>query len=108
MKKSMADAIMKAAKDLGLLEAYEDDKPEVSMRENYSGRNMFGQQTSAIVCSDFGQFTQLVAKTAENLTREEFKEYDENAPETEIGIEEFIDSMNFRWDNMGKNSIVVY
>jgi hypothetical protein len=85
MKLEHAKLIVNAANDMGA---------EVTLRENYSGRGMYGKTTAGVV-GTLGDVTKSIAYAASLLT--------EDDPDK---VEEFIENMDLAWDNMGKELIL--
>ena len=90
MKAITAKKIVNAAFDIGY---------NMEIRD-YSGRCMFGEQTTAIVYEKLGEFLGAVAYAANNSLNSDADGYD---------LDQFIEDLQgLRTDNMGKSDIVVY
>jgi hypothetical protein len=71
---------------------------EIDVRDDYSGRFMYGKSTYGIVVNSI---TQLMADSiafVKDMGLDEEKECLENIPDMD----------NFRTDNMGRDSIIIY
>lgn len=90
MKIEVAKAIVEAANECGY---------EMKLREDYSGRGMFGRTTTGIVYDSESDMLKSVALAA---IRVKEKESEEGA----MTAEEFIDELDFSRDNMGYSTIV--
>lgn len=82
MKLSTAEKIEQAAQDLGL---------ELDLREDYSGRGMFGKKTAGVV-GGLGDIIKSIAHAATRLKEEE--------------ADDFVDDMDIAIDNMGRDIII--
>ena len=90
MRLNIAELIAGTAKENGM-----DD---VSLRKDYSGRCMYGQTTTAIVCDKLGDFLAAVALAGACLM-----DMDVN-----VSAEDLAEAMqNIRMDSMGRG-IVLY
>jgi hypothetical protein len=91
MKQELADFIIEACQNNDCLFDGED-MPE--LRQNYSGRGMFGRETTAIVCENI--MTVMAAIMCElNYSAEEW-------------TIDFEDIRFLRTDSMGRDSIIIY
>ena len=87
MKTEHAKAIAEAAADLGL---------DVTHREGYSGRSMYGRTTDGVIGSQ-GDVIQAIAAVAHQMGQD-----------GEDG-DEFVDAMGkLSFDNMGRSDLIVY
>lgn len=87
MKTEHAKAIAEAATDIGL---------DVTHREGYSGRGMYGRTTDGVVGSQ-GDVIQAIAAVAHQMGQD-----------GEDG-DEFVDAMGkLSFDNMGRSDLIVY
>lgn len=84
MKLKHAELIAKTAYDYGV---------EVEVRENYSGRGMFGKTTAGVV-GNMGDIVRAVAGAAADLAVAEPDE-----------VDDFVRDMNLSFDNMGFDMI---
>lgn len=98
MKIEIAKLLAKAAETLCL---------EAEVREDYSGRGMYGKQTAAIVFDQMGELMAIVAKASQYAadTTEYEDEEGNRIPDTDDLIEEV---QKFRFDSMGRSSQIVY
>lgn len=106
MDKPVADAILAAADAIGI---------EMTIREDYSGRGMYGKATTGIVYDGLGNLLQCVATAVCDLKEEAdyrdslpFDEDDEEGGEEDfLSPEDFCEALaHFRFDNMGRSDIV--
>ena len=114
---------MKESTARKIMEIMEDAGHEARLRENYSGRGMYGSTTFAVV-GDRSQITKAITYAAYCLGLEEGRldEAFANGAEGDQGdklieerdaankaANEFIaDTDRLRWDSMGRDSEVVY
>lgn len=82
----------------GIVDAAEMDGLELRLREDYSGRGMYGETTAAIVADNIGEFMAGLARFCGDLDP---CEQDSDIEETVLTV------MNLRTDNMGRG-IVLY
>jgi len=88
MTEETALAILEAADEIGL---------EMKKYDGYSGRGMYGSDTTGIVFESENDLLAAVSIAALRLS------------ETERDVEGFVDDVRkFRRDNMGKVSMIVY
>lgn len=87
MKTETAKLITDAAEVMGI---------EVEVRDDYSGRGMHGEATVALVFENQTDLLKVTAYAAFEIGRD-----GEDA-------DEFIGDLDFRYDAMGRSSIVVY
>lgn len=93
MKKEIAEAILEASETIGL---------NLEMREDYSGRGMYGDKTHAIV-GDADEFRQATCYAAVMITQSEDEE------DSQVTVDEYIEAMaKIRTDNMGRSDLVWY
>jgi hypothetical protein len=100
MKKSTADAIKHTLGWAGT---------ECEVRDEYSGRGMYGDKTAAIVGTQ-SEIIYVLAETARYLGRmEERAEHEGDCGEAEKASDEFMkDIQRLRWDSMGRDNSVCY
>jgi hypothetical protein len=92
MQLETAKIIAEVAEDAG--------NENVSLREDYSGRGMYGQTTAGLVVGSLGDLLPLVAAAAAQLERQQ-------GEEGVMDIDTFIGSLErIRTDNMGRDLIV--
>ena len=82
---------------IAIHEAAEEEGFEVDIRSDYSGRGMVGSQTYAIVIGSHAELLTAVAAVGVQL--------EWGTSESENFIE---DCKSFRFDNMGRDSLVAY
>lgn len=105
MDKPVADAIIAAADAIGL---------EMSIRESYSGRGMYGKDTVAVIYEDTNDLLKAVATAVIDLKdAEEYvthrQEQGEEVDDVALRAEDFVEELGgFRYDNMGRDSLIVY
>lgn len=97
MKIEIAKVIVEACEEIGI---------EVDLREDYSGRGMYGSTTAALVLADEKDLVKATALAAirvhENAEHEEF-----NGREASMTSEDYLQGLDFKFDSMG-HDIVVY
>lgn len=72
MKKELADFIIQACENCASFFEYEESMPRI--RENYSGRGMYGKKTTAIVCNDLMTVMAAIACEIETVDMNEYWE----------------------------------
>lgn len=88
-----ARKIVQAGDDLGL---------ELNIREEYSGRGMFGKKTAGVVFDSLNDLLQSVAHAAAETAIEDFEEHDGDE-----SMQDFMEGLEIKGqDNMGMSSIV--
>lgn len=100
MDRTIAEHIVDAANEIGIT---------VTMYENYSGRGMFGRTTIGLVCNDLIELFRPVALAAARISEAENDAQPEDDTQLErnaMRLDDFIDNLNFRTDNMGRDMIV--
>lgn len=99
MNKPVAKAILEAASNLGF---------EMTHREGYSGRGMYGETTDAIVYESLPDLLTCIAIAAIDVF--EAEEYAEkHAGQVELTAEDFSMALRkFRFDSMGRSSSIAY
>jgi hypothetical protein len=96
MEKSIAKHIIAASETIGL---------GLELREDYSGRSMYGSETFAIV-GDEREFRQAICYAAATIEDAEGTAED---PEDVFDLDQFCEEMaSLRTDNMGRSSLVWY
>ena len=95
MQKELAQFILQACENSNTFFQDEDSMPE--LRESYSGRGMFGKETTAIVCSDLMAVMAAIACEIEAVDMYEYRE--------DVDLSDIKD---LRTDSMGRGSIVIY
>lgn len=100
MELEIAKRIVKAGEDMGL---------DISLREDYSGRGMYGKKTTGIITDQFGNIIQATAAAAVDLQKE--NDYFESLTEDQqqnppMAVEYFLDNLDFAKDNMGYDLII--
>ena len=102
MQRELANFIIQACQNCNMF--FEDKESMPRIRENYSGRWMYGKGTTAIVCSDLMAVTAAIAfETLERLGYNNDTE-DEAAELADM----FEDIRHLQTDSMGLSSIVIY
>ena len=89
MTKETAGRILEAAGKLDM---------EFEVRQ-YSGRGMFGAETTAIVCEDSHDFMKAAALAAADLAFEK-RDYDRDE------VDEFVNDLPSRRDNLGHQTVL--
>ena len=101
MHAKTAKFLQLAAEEMGIDEY-------VQIRDDYSGRHMYGDKTHAIVC-DPQNIYELIATAAIRVYEDSTANGEHDESGERYGTEEFIaDCGNFRRDNMGRDDIVLY
>ena len=96
MEKSIAKHIIAAAEVIGL---------ELDLREDYSGRGMYGNETVAIVGGD-REFRQAICYAAGTIDSQPKNEED---PEDVFDLDQFCEEVaGLRTDSMGRYNTVWY
>lgn len=96
MQRELADFIIQACENC---DTFFEDMPTI--RENYSGRGMYGKETTAIVCSDLMAIMAAIAcETVERLGY--------NNDTEDEAADMFEDIRHLQTDSMGRSSIVIY
>ncbi len=98
MEKNIANVLVEAAKQCDI---------EIHVHENYSGRGMMSRTTVGITYDSQPDLLRMIAKAAMNLVDGECSDPDGdpdgNDPMTR---DEFIESLDFRTDSMGRSTII--
>jgi hypothetical protein len=100
MKIEIAEIIVNAAEEIGL---------DMSLRENYSGRGMFGKTTTGIIYNSEGDLLQAVGCAAANLKQAELEapNYRDDSDTKTLTVEEFLNAIRrTSRDNMGHSGII--
>lgn len=84
MKLDVAEQIVQSAESMGI---------EAELRDDYSGRGMYGETTVAVVISSWTKFAAAVAQAAVDSI---------------IPGEVIKEVRKARWDQMGRDDVVVY
>lgn len=84
VKLDTAQQIVKAAEFMGI---------DAELREDYSGRGMYGKATAAVVIGSWTKFAAAVAQAAVDSL-----DHDEVIADVEKA----------KWDNMGRSEMVIY
>jgi hypothetical protein len=81
----------------------DDDMPELYIGE-YSGRGMFGEKTTAIVCKDIMPVMAAIAcEIVERLG------YSNDTDDEAVDLHEMLEDIrHFQMDSMGRDSVVIY
>ncbi len=90
MKLETAKILVEASKELNL---------KFDLREHYSGRGMYGRETTAIVLENFTDMFGAVAIATKNVLEEDQK----NGTD---GFVDFAEDLGFRSDSMGKGWVI--
>jgi len=85
-----------------LVQALEDEGYDVSLYESYSGRGMYGKETSGVVLNDCG-ITEALSAVINNAT---MFIAEENEPIEFFDLSERFDCRGFRQDSMGRGIII--
>ena len=110
MLKAATEAIIAAANEIG---------KDMEIREDYSGRGMFGEGTTAIVYGSQSDLIVCIATAAINVKGEEdyYDNLADNTPDEElekiekpaISVDDFMEAIeHLRFDNMGRYDSIVY
>lgn len=87
-----------------LSDAAEHCGTEISIRDDYSGRGMYGNTTYAVVVNNMSELllnvVQYIKETLENMSQDELAAAN--------FIPDVYDMGRLRTDNMGRDSVVVY
>jgi hypothetical protein len=102
MQTKLAQFIIQACENGDTFFQDEDSMPE--LRESYSGRGMFGKETTAIVCSDLMAVMAAIAcETVERLG------YDTDTEDEAAELANLLESIrHLQTDSIGRSSIVIY
>ena len=95
MQRELANFIIQACQNCNMF--FEDKESMPRIRENYSGRGMYGKETTAIVCSDLMSVMAAIACEVEEV---DMNEYWQDV--------ELSDIRHLQTDSMGRSSIVIY
>lgn len=99
MKLEHAQRIVRAANDIGL---------DVTLREDYSGRGMYGKTTTGVVGSQ-SDIIASIATAAYWLGQDSVQKEDIRDIEDVEGDEAFLEAMGqLVFDNMGRDNLIVY
>ncbi len=101
MRPETAKVIIEAAKEMG---------KEVTLRDDYSGRGMYGKQTAAVIGRQ-NDIIVCIARAGVVLgAHEEARENNADQEENQfIDSDDFLEDIEkLRWDNMGRDDIVMY
>lgn len=91
---------MKSEVAKAIVDAGEGSYAGVELREDYSGRGMYGKTTCAVIYEDEGAFLQCVAAAAIQVSE---------ADQDGCSVDEFIEALgNLHRDNMGRSATVIY
>lgn len=103
MLKAAAKAIINAANEVGI---------DMTLREDYSGRGMYGKTTDGIIFGSYSDLMVCIATAAINVKGEEdyYDNRDElEVEEPEITVDDFMDSIsNVSFDSMGRYDNIAY
>jgi hypothetical protein len=100
MKAQTAKIIADAADIIGSL--------DVRVREDYSGRCMYGKTTTGLIIGSYSDLLKAVAYGAAMCQEAEKDEQNHSAHNDLPSVDDFIDDLDISSDSMGRDSLIVY
>ena len=97
---------MDRALALRLIEVAEDTEIEAEIREGYSGRGMYGKETTAVVAPSLRVLLEMVIENADMFSTIAIDRHEEQ--ELFLSPRAIFENISLSADSMGRDQIIIY